>query len=282
MIHERSQVAKSAKSVFFEDVNDIDIYIEDTGLGYAKLFAIIFSRIFDGLYAVNKVFPVGNRKAVVDQHEVHVNTGRPSIYVIDSDLYLLGEDVVDSCNGLFKLPFYCIENLLCDPIAIVDFLDEEEPVKERDEISSTFDYEGWLEKNSDVLFELFVEYIVSFKLNPSFATVSYEVKNILSSGTGDVCHDKIRNRIEEVKQNTVKASGDERYYLFREEILKAFSEKPYEKLDIVSGKDYLFPLLKMRAKRIVNTKAQTISLKQRLARGCDLSKLEVAKNFVIT
>lgn len=38
MIPERSVQASSAKSVFFEELNDIDIYIEDTAFGYSKLF----------------------------------------------------------------------------------------------------------------------------------------------------------------------------------------------------------------------------------------------------
>ena len=35
---ERRSSAKVAKSVFYEDFNDIDIYIEDTAPGYRKIF----------------------------------------------------------------------------------------------------------------------------------------------------------------------------------------------------------------------------------------------------
>ena len=57
MVPARSETSKSAKSVFFEDVNDIDIFIEDTAIGFEKIYAILFSRVFSDAYSVEKVFP---------------------------------------------------------------------------------------------------------------------------------------------------------------------------------------------------------------------------------
>ena len=61
MVPARSETSKSAKSVFFEDVNDIDIFIEDTAIGFEKIYAILFSRVFSDAYSVEKVFPLGGR-----------------------------------------------------------------------------------------------------------------------------------------------------------------------------------------------------------------------------
>lgn len=280
MIPERSETAKSARSVFFQEINDIDIYIEDTDVGYTKLFAIICARIFENMYDVRKVFPLGNREAVIRRHRAHIANGRPSVYIIDHDLYMLAGDGVESSQGLFKLPFYCIENILCDSKAIVEFLDHEESVRKKHEIRERFNYVEWEDLNLDVLFELFCEYALSFKLNPSFPTVSFKVKDILSSNTGDVCHIKIRNRIDEVKRNTIECVGLSTYEEAKTEALEIFEQSGFDKIDVISGKDYLFPLLKLRAKLAVDTKVSNINFKQRLARLCDISKLEGVKNYL--
>lgn len=281
MIPERSDIAKSAKSVFFEDVNDIDVYIEDTALGYTKLFSIIFSRLFEGEYRVEKVFPVGDRNSVVKQHKDHINTGRPSIYIIDGDLYILTGNDIDSEPGLFKLPIYCIENILCDHEAIVDVLDEEDPTNERKVIADSFDYESWVKTNCNLLFDLFVEYAISFHVNPSIQTVSYPINRLVASEKGNVSREKIEKRIDEIKAESILVLGEGPYFEMRTELVEKCTEGNKEKLKVVSGKDYLFPLLKMRAKSVVRTKISDINLKQRIAKRCDLSDLLKAKDYVL-
>lgn len=281
MIPERSNIAKSAKSVFFEDVNDIDIYIEDTAIGYEKLFSIIFSRLFKDEYKVAKVFPVGSRRSVIEQHELHFSSGRPSLYVIDGDLYFLTGNDVENKLGLYKLPMYCIENLLCDCEAIFDVLDEEEPVNKREFVAECFDYEKWVFYNRKWLFELFVEYAISFQENPSLQTVSHPVNRLVSSSEGDLSKEKIENRIDSIRCNSVEAIGVDEYEEVRKRLIERCDKIGGDKLRFVSGKDYVFPLLKMRARNIVKTKISDINLKQRIARRCDLGDLFGAKRFVM-
>lgn len=281
MIPERSDIAKSAKSVFFEDVNDIDVYIEDTALGYTKLFSIILSRLFEGEYRVEKVFPVGDRSSVVKQHNNHINIGRPSIYIIDGDLYILAGNDIGSGPGLFKLPMYCIENILCDHEAIVDVLDEEDPINERSVIADSFDYDGWIEANCNLLFDLFVEYAISFHVNPSIQTVSYPISKLVESEKGNVSREKIEKRINEIKAESILTLGEDQYLEMRAGIVEKFTEGNKEKLKVISGKNYLFPLLKMRAKSVVKTKISDINLKQRIAKRCDLSDVLQAKDYVL-
>ncbi|WP_019601998.1 DUF4435 domain-containing protein [Teredinibacter turnerae] len=281
MIPERSNIAKSAKSVFFEDVNDIDVYIEDTAVGYSKLFSIIFSRIFEGEYKVEKVFPVGDRNSVIEQHRSHVSTGRPSIYVIDGDLYILTGNDVENAAGLFKLPMYCIENILCDHEAIVEILDEEDPVNDRNVIAGLFNYEEWVDNNCDLLFELFIEYAISFEANPTAQTVAYPVNKLVSSEKGNISEEKIEKRIDEIKTETISVLGQERYEERRKNLIGKFVGGGKEKLSVVSGKDYVFPLLKMRAKSVVKTRISDINLKQRIAKKCDLSNMLPAKDYIL-
>lgn len=275
MIPERSVQAKFAKSVFFEDVNDIDIYIEDTAFGYPKLFTIIFSRVFDNQYRVNKVFPLGGRTSVVEQHSEHTSD-RPSLYIIDGDLFLLTGDTVDDAKGLYKFPYYCVENVLCDHQALLTVMDEEEPVKSLGDLEGFFNYQEWLLNNEDKLFLLFVEYAISMLLNPQEQTVAFKVSDLVSSNKGELDESKLYTRTEALKQTVIESSSLDLYEATKYKVLRSFELSNLNKLDVISGKDYLFPLLKTRAKSLVKTKISDLNLKLRIAKICNVSNISQA------
>lgn len=279
MIPERTAQASSAKSVFFEEINDIDIYIEDTAFGYSKLFCILFSRVFEGRYKVGKVFPLGGRGAVVHEHAIN-ESDRPSIYIIDGDLFLLTGDAVSNARGLYKFPYYCVENILCDHESLLNIMDEEDPEKDLSKINGLFNYQNWLTSNEDKLFSLFVEYGVSMILNPQEQTVAFKVSDLVSCNKGELDDAKLLKRIEELKRLSVNCSSPEEYQVVRNKILDDFLGSGLNKLDVVSGKDYLFPLLKTRAKSIVKTKIPDLNFKMRLAKICNIERLASATDYV--
>ncbi|MBA6295857.1 DUF4435 domain-containing protein [Colwellia sp. MB02u-9] len=279
MIPERSVQAKAAKSVFFEDINDIDIYIEDTAFGYPKLFAVLFTRLLKEQYRVNKVFPLGGRKAVVDQHIEH-SSPRPSLYIIDGDLFLLTGDTVDNQKGLYKFPYYCVENILCDHDALLKVMDEEEPVKSLDDLEGLFNYQEWLLNNEDKLFSLFIEYAISMTLNPQEQTVAFKVSDLVSSDKGELHDNKLTVRTEALKEMVIESTSLEVYESTRNEILANFEISGLNKLDVISGKDYLFPLLKTRAKSLVKTKISDLNFKLRLAKICNVNGISQALEYI--
>ena len=108
---ERTSAAKSAASIFYEEYNDIDIYIEDTAKGYRKIFKELLNKALDSKFEIDQVFPIGNREEVIAECEKNqLNSGRKRVYIVDGDLYLLNGNDRDDLKGLFVLPRYCIEN----------------------------------------------------------------------------------------------------------------------------------------------------------------------------
>lgn len=281
MILERSSVANAAKSVFFEDINDIDIYIEDSAPGYEKLFSLLYQRVLKGMYKVKKVFPIGDRKSVIDRFNEHVNVGRPSLFIIDGDLFIMSGDSVSNQKGLYKLPFYCIENILCDRSAIIELLDEETPNLDQQSIEEKFDYQNWLSNNEALLVDLFIHYGTTFKLIPEVQTVAYPVNKLTSSKNGDICINKTGQRIEQLKTQIISKVGIEKYEETKKSIIDKIETLTLEKLDIISGKDYLFPLLNLRARNTIKTTMTAISMKNRLAKKCNISKLNESKKYVL-
>lgn len=282
MVPERKAVSKSAKSVFYEEINDVDVYVEDTGLGYDKLHRILFSRIFDGKYRIEKIFPLGGREEVIDRFfEEREDVKRPSLYVVDGDLYLLCGDSVSSGFGLYVFPFYCMENILLDGVALEELLDEEEPVLVREKVCNEFKYEQWLSGNVDFLFELFLEYAVTNKINPDMKTVGYKAKDLVSDNTGFLDEEKVSLRIMNLREENIGIVGGEVYEELRREVLARFSSSGLNKEDVVSAKDYFFPLIRMRFNRVVRNSISDINFKQRLARKCNLEKIKGCENYLI-
>lgn len=279
MIPERTVQASSAKSVFFEEINDIDIYIEDTAFGYSKLFCILFSRVFDGQYRVGKVFPLGGRKAVLNEHAAN-KSNRPSVYIIDGDLFLLTGDVVSNERGLFKFPYYCVENVLCDNESLLTIMDEEDPERDLYKLDVLFDYNKWFVSNEGKLFSLFIEYGVSMLLNPQETTVGFKVSDLVSCNKGELDEGKLLKRIEGLRDSSILNSSFNEYKEVRSKVLQNFECSGLNKLDVVSGKDYLFPLLKTRAKSIVRTKIPDLNFKIRLAKICNIDRLVSAIDYV--
>lgn len=282
---ERCVAAKSAKSVFFEDVNDIDIYVEDTAHGYEKLARELFSRVFEGVYKVKKVFPLGERAIVVNEcGKNQTKVARPTLYVVDGDLHLLtNDDPADEkkLNGLYKLPCYCIENILIDEQAITKLLHEEDTVNDLGFLRNELKFEGWIACNDDLLVDLFMEYGAAKKLAPHLQTVRYSVRKLISSADGTVDEVKIRTRAEELRSNVVTEVGEERYLEIKRLILTNVKKSDKKMLKFVSGKDYLLPLLILKMKSVVATKISNINLKIRLAMHCDVSILSDAGKFIL-
>ena len=281
MVPERSIVGKSAKSVFFEEFNEIDIYIEDTARGYQKLYEKIFSRVFSGKFKLDRVFPLGDRASVIDLHSASIGeVERPTLFVIDGDFFIAGFNDDQCERGLYCLPFYCIENLLIDRDAWLKILDEEEDVRSYDEVAEDFDFEGWEVRNRKYLYDLFIEYTICYWLFPDKATSAFPVNQLVSSDQGEVDPRKIEEKISEVREVVVNNVGIDSYNRAKSSVMKNIEDKGVNYFDIVSGKTYLFPLLKTRLRSTVKTRAPDINIKQRLAALCSISKISECVGYV--
>lgn len=182
----------------------------------------------------------------------------------------------DACaeeKGLYTLPFYCIENILVDREAVHSLLNEEDPVRLRPELERDFDFTRWYDSNIDRLFDLFIEYAVSFRMNPTLQTVGFEVKNLVSSNQGILDPEKVALRMQVVRDACIAKVGPPAYEACRAEILAAADGRAASRIVFVSGKDYLLPLLKTRVRSTVKTNISDLNLKLRLAMRCSVDMI---------
>ncbi|MGL5223771.1 MAG: DUF4435 domain-containing protein [Aeromonas sp.] len=277
---ERSTAARKARSVFFEHQNTIDIYIEDTALGYKKIFKGLLNRALNSKYLINDVFPLGGRNAVINEWKKDTNKReRPILYIVDGDLHLMNGNL-ERAEGLYSLPFYCIENILICEHALTQLMVEEDPEREYDELKKLLDFPTWVKDNQPLL-NLFVFYAICFKHCPEIKTVSCKLKDFISSDSGVVDELKIQNKINELQGHITHKIGEES---FKQEIelYNQVIENHNSLTKFVSAKDYLLPLLFLRIRKNIKTTAQNLNLKYRASLHCDISQISDIDDYILS
>lgn len=278
----RGDQAISASAVLFEEFNDIDIYVEDSAKAHEKIFVQLFSRLFMGEFSISKVFSLSGKQPVIDAClEAQGSFSRPSLYIIDGDLNLLRGDPSLNLAGLYRLPVYCMENILIDERAVLEVLNEEDEIQSKLELERKLNFEEWLNSNFELLSDLFTEYCVCHHFCPEVTTISYPVQKLTSSDNGILDEDKVERRIGDLKNKVLEEVKYEDYIAKRLEIENRFKEGPETILKYSSAKDYLFPLLFTRSRSIVKMNMKHVIFKLKLASRCNLLHLEGCKVCVV-
>jgi hypothetical protein len=278
---ERRIAAKSASSLFYEEYNDVDIYIEDTAVGYRKIFKELLNRALGSKFSIEQVFPIGNREEVIAECEKNQNpAGRKRVYIVDGDFYLLNGGDREDLKGLFVLPRYCVENYFFNEDAIAQTAYEEEAEMEIDDILKGIDFNNWLNENEKTLLELFIVYAICFKHIPSEQTIGFKVTKLCSSNSGIVCPDKINARITELRGKLITFFGEERLELEIGIIKEKIKNKDKKLLRFVSGKDYLLPLMIARLQSFLKFSPSSTTLRIRLAMKSEVEELKDIEKYI--
>jgi uncharacterized protein DUF4435 len=283
---ERKTSSKSARSIFFEPFNEIDVYVEDTAEGYRKIYRELLNKVFEGKIKIEHVLPLGDRNQVIEECRKNQELGnRKRIYIVDGDLYLINGNDEKSfgLNGLFVLPRYCIENYLIEESAIIEVYYRIDPELDRIQIQSQLDFENWISVNENRLVSLFIIYALCNKYSIK-GTVSYKVSKLFANqgqARGEICEIKNKSRIEELSKTLVDKIGQVRFDQEKKELEERIFKVSDKMIKFVSGKDYLLPLLIDKVKHFVKGNASTLSVKIGLAEYCDIKELSELKRFVI-
>lgn len=280
---ERALSARKAKSVFYEDFNDIDIFIEDTTIGYKKIFKEILIRAFGNTLTIDQIFPLGGRSEVVEQCKKHQTNKRKQLYIIDGDLNLINGIQNEELNGLYILPRYCIENYLLDENALIYIIEEEDPELKFETIKEKLGFKEWVNTHDSLLINLFTYYGLCFRYLPQERTVKFKVSQLCNQ-PGIICETKIKCRVEDLKikleEQIGKSKLEEELSIIQQRVNLSNSRM----LKFVSGKDYLLPLLTSKilsfAKFPVGANLP-IPVKVRLSKLVDINDLNNIVNYTL-
>ncbi|PNH90853.1 hypothetical protein C1M56_00955 [Vibrio diazotrophicus] len=267
----------SSVGVLYRQLQDIEIYVEDEGS--EVFYTQLFSRLLQGVAKIKKIIPLNGRLNVIEGAKNQSNDS-PKVFVIDGDLYWSSQTFEHDLDRLYVHGFYCVENVLFCYDAAAKIVQETLGNISLDEAKARLNWDEWVEDISPHLIRLFTLFSVSFKLKPAIQTTSRGFTSIITSRKGKIPkldEDKIEQQYLDVLEELRQDYTDEE---IEQEIQQVMDFAEMHKIKIVSGKDFLVPLMCFKIKEACGINLTVESRNFRLASHCNLTSLEPLREFV--
>lgn len=280
--------AKRLYSIFFTYRNDIDLYVEDEEKD-KEFYKVLFTRLMEGSnIKINDVTPLGSRNIVIQTCIDDTTTGRKKLYIIDGDIYIINESNPKGIKNLFVLDGYCIENFIIDQRGALEILHNCIATQPVEKLAMILNFDKWLGYNVNVLIDLFIHYSIAqeYSLGINFKTAHHFTKNDHKETVLDVY--KVEQYVEDIMSRILEKITLEEYDKILELRRKTWNYNNENLLKIVSGKDFILPLLQFRIKKVSQVcKSKSSSalfpretIKMLLIKHCDLKRLEALKRTI--
>ena len=235
--------AKAALRLLFEQLQEIDVYVEDTN--DEAFYRCLLNSATEGKVTVARVFGLGGKGAVLAAAAMHDHGARRALFIVDGDLHWVRGEAPPNIVGLHQHDAYCVENLLICENAVTLLLSQEAAITEQ-AAAAALKFQDWRATVIAPLTELFAAFATVSEANPAVPTVS--------QGAGVLC--STRKRGPSPILNTAKAEaardkalrlaevtfGKELVAVRYAAILKRIQAMP-DPLLAVSGKDFVIPLI---------------------------------------
>lgn len=277
--------ARWSYDVFFTDLQDINIYVEDENseIFYEELI----KRFINPDIKITKILPLKGRENVIENCRIYSDT-KAALFIIDGDLIWVRGDSINNMPRLYQHDKYCIENYLFSKVALIELIFETLADKPKDVIESNLKWEN-IEKNIlETLMELFIEFATINKVDKSIKTVKVGINDLYTSYSGTdytVSKEKVEDLINKIRFEIVINNYlnfdniNNEYNQTRQKVIEHIASID-NKLDIVSGKHFLIPLLYKVMKKHAKSNITMSSFYLRLARHCDLSVFNHLKKAI--
>ncbi|WP_279143986.1 DUF4435 domain-containing protein [Photobacterium phosphoreum] len=271
----RSDSANRSVGLFYRDLQDIEIYVEDDEA--EALYRMLLSRAVNNEVKIKKVISLHGRGKVIE-HCARYNEDSPALFIIDGDLDLLHGERVLGLARLFQHKMYCVENYLFCKNASAELLRDASGRLMPEDALEELDWDNYLDSLTEPLLRLFKTYAVAWKLmqEDGIKTVSrsyYDICRKVSRARGQsVCDDRVQAVIDEIQTIVIAKHGQEAYDQVHQsiEIAVANLDNP---LHVISGKDYLLKSLRDYLQFKGAAYKYDDGFKFRLARYCDTEPL---------
>ncbi|OEE38502.1 DUF4435 domain-containing protein [Vibrio anguillarum] len=271
----RSDSANRSIGLFYRDLQDIEIYVEDDEA--EALYTMLLSRSVNDEVKIKKVISLHGRGRVVE-HCAEYNENSPALFIIDGDLDLLHGERVRGLERLYQHKLYCVENYLFCKNASAELLRDASGRLMPEEALEALDWDNYLGSLTEPLLKLFQTYAVAWKLmqEGGIKTVSrsyYDVCRKVSRARGSaICNARIQAVIDEIQATVIAEHGQETYDQVYQSVERAVANLD-NPLHAISGKDYLLKSLRDYLQFKGATYKYDDGFKFKLARYCDTEPL---------
>lgn len=276
-------IARRLYSRFFQYRNDIDIYTEDQEKD-RQFYRSLFTRLLSNTgLRINDITPLGCKQDVINRCKVEPKSERKFFFIVDGDIDLIFDNNETIIDNLFVLNAYCIENLIIDEKSAIEFLYINVGTDSRENIQKTLDFDKWLSCFSEALINLFLHFSISKEIGQHFLIFNAHKFSKTRKKETILEIEKLEQYTKVVKTGILNEIDEDHYNRL---IIKRRAKWPVSNdtlLTIVSGKDYLIPLLQFRIQKYKYTKGLFTleAIKLFLAEHCELTRLESLKQEMI-
>ncbi|WP_430974340.1 DUF4435 domain-containing protein [Sunxiuqinia rutila] len=273
----------SVLSNFFKYRNDIDIFTEDK-IEDKEFYKLLFNRLVGEEIKINDITPLGCKTNVLRKYdELKNENSRRRLFIVDGDLELINGENRSNDESLFVLNGYCIENfIICEQAAIeLLYLSNSE---DKEVLRSRLSFSNWLKSLEPALIDLFLHLALLRVLGggPKLKKASDFLVQKKGKPTFDLIklqhyRDTIIVDIILIIRNAGEADPLSIYISELNRLRAIWTNNTTTLLQIVSGKNYLLPLLNFHIKACINKGSSlfdTKSFKMVLARFCNLNRLD--------
>jgi len=238
---ELSDEPKRLVSTFKTYRNDIDIYTEDNPQD-KEFYKVLFERLLDGKVKINDVTPLGNKNTVILRCKNEPENGRKKLFVVDGDINLIHGTNIPVIENLFVLKAYCVENYVVDKESVTNFIYMKCGNRSKEEIENELNFEQWLSEYSEKLIDMFVHFAIIDWLGGVFRVCNaYKFHR-----NGKYIADLVDSEIEVIKKEILKLTSQSDYQEKYQKLRIQWKMETNTLLSIVSGKDYLIPLVLLK------------------------------------
>jgi hypothetical protein len=272
--------SKRLVSTFLTYRNDVDIYTEDETKD-REFYKALFSRLISPEIKINDVTPLGCRKKVIERCINEPKGDRKKVFIVDGDIGIINGERLEIEN-LFVLDRYCIENFLIDADSACSFIYLNCGTKSKEEIKNEVLFEQWLGHYSESLMNLFIHFAVANNIGRKFTLYNANKYHIKVNENLVLDINLVNQDIEALKNEIIIEIGQDEYELKLNELLGKWSFSIDNMLKIVSGKDYLIPILLIKTQEFKKSKSlpSLEEVKINLVQHFDISKLDNLKQFI--
>lgn len=274
-----SNDAECARYYYYEDVNEINLFVEDEGKEFE--YETIFKRLLKEDYKIETIFGVGGKIEVINAFKEFgrnskSNPNKKNFYLVDGDFdrYINKNEMIDDPCFLY-LKTYNIESYLVDEEISNSYVKGKLRCLDND-LKRRFDFQKWKDKIVNQASKLFFTYAFLKKYHPEEENVSRKPALFLNSNTGferedgafDKYMDSLRNKYSDIdeKINEIKLSyeiinGDDYF-------------------NLICGK-FLMTSLCWYIRAVTYKKFNHDDFRTMLVNGFDVTKLNYVRNKIL-
>ncbi|MBP3944462.1 DUF4435 domain-containing protein [Sphingobacteriaceae bacterium WQ 2009] len=275
-----SNESRKISSSFKAYRNDVSIFTEDEEKD-KEFYTLLLKRVLGDSVKINDITPLGCKQNVL-KYCFESSVSKKEVYIIDGDIQTIKGDHSVSHPKLFILDRYCIENYLMDENSVIKYIYNHTGTYSEEKIKEDLNFEEWLLQFSEPFTKLFIHFAISDHFHIGYTL--FNARKYFNVKKDSISFDSalVDQDIEIIKNIIIENHGIDAYT----DIVDFFENKWQPNIEtllkIVSGKNYLIPLLQIKANEFKKNKnIETLeSCKICLVQNFDVINLDNLKTFI--